>query len=112
MNLGFYTLKTDNFFRKKKAKPLPASPNFFKLFLSEFYNINAAVVLRLGRCLCNVHCSASFASGDYLYALRTDAESRHIVCNRLRALVGKQHVVLFRSVPVGVAYENNFKVRV
>ena len=37
MNLGFYTLKTDNFFRKKKAKPLPASPNFFKLFLSEFY---------------------------------------------------------------------------
>ena len=83
---------------------------FEKPILFEFHDVHAAVVLGFGRVFRNVDCSARFAARDDFDARNVETEACRIVLNGLAALVGKEHVVFFRAVPVGMAYENYLEV--
>lgn len=50
------------------------------------------------------------AARDDFDARNVETEACRIVLNGLAALVGKEHVVFFRAVPVSMAYENYLEV--
>ena len=81
-----------------------------KILLFEFYDFDAPVPLGFGGVLGDIDSRTGFAAGDDFDAAGIKSEACRVILNRLAAFVGKQHIVFFRAVPVGMAYENHLEV--